>query len=151
MSSIKNRRFWLRKVVGEFFFWNCMMFLVELLNFGFNKAEWRILTVYPTLVSEIRFGYHHLIFVVYGVLNFATAQSTSRTDPVYAMFQCRNYHSNTDCATCFAAAAAEIRNSSVGTNAAHVVYDGCFLKYTSIQYLFNSPFLWLIIQIWFWH
>ncbi|KAG4923497.1 hypothetical protein JHK87_049037 [Glycine soja] len=58
-------------------------------------------------------------------------KAAERTDPVYAMFQCRNYHSNTDCATCFAAAAAEIRNSSVGTNAAHVVYDGCFLKYES--------------------
>ncbi|KHN45761.1 Putative LRR receptor-like serine/threonine-protein kinase [Glycine soja] len=60
--------------------------------------------------------------------HFATAQSTSRTDPVYAMFQCRNYLSITDCATCLAAAATEIRNCSVGTNGAHVVYDGCFLR-----------------------
>eukprot|EP00256_Glycine_max_P041691 XP_006591755.1 cysteine-rich receptor-like protein kinase 2 [Glycine max] len=63
--------------------------------------------------------------------HFATAQSTSRTDPVYAMFQCRNYLSITDCATCLAAAATEIRNCSVGTNGAHVVYDGCFLRYES--------------------
>ena len=78
--------------------------------------------------------------------HFATAQSTSGSDPVYATFQCRNYLSNTDCTTCFDAAAANIRNCSTG-NTAHLVYDGCILRYTSILYLSNnSPFLSLIIQ-----
>ena len=65
--------------------------------------------------------------------HFATAQSVTGTSPVYAMFQCVNYLSITDCATCLAAAAAEIRNCYTGTNSgARVVYDGCFLRYTSI-------------------
>ncbi|KAH1226320.1 Cysteine-rich receptor-like protein kinase 2 [Glycine max] len=66
--------------------------------------------------------------------HFATAQSTSGADPVYAMFQCRNYLSFTDCATCFAAAAARIRNCSTG-NGAHVVYDGCILRYENNEFL----------------
>ncbi|RDX60591.1 Cysteine-rich receptor-like protein kinase 3, partial [Mucuna pruriens] len=63
--------------------------------------------------------------------HFATAQATSGSDPVYAMFQCRNYLSITDCAACFAAAAAQIRNCSAGANGARVIYDGCFLRYES--------------------
>ncbi|KAK7393274.1 hypothetical protein VNO78_21825 [Psophocarpus tetragonolobus] len=60
---------------------------------------------------------------------FATAQSTTGTEPVYAMFQCMNYVSVTDCAACFDAAAVEIRNCSAPiTNGARVVYDGCFLS-----------------------
>ncbi|ESW18948.1 hypothetical protein PHAVU_006G084600 [Phaseolus vulgaris] len=63
--------------------------------------------------------------------HFATAKATSGTDPVYAMFQCRNYLSITDCATCLATAAAKIRNCSTGVNGARVIYDGCFLRYES--------------------
>ncbi|XP_061339118.1 cold-responsive protein kinase 1-like [Gastrolobium bilobum] len=63
--------------------------------------------------------------------HFATAQQAMGTDPVYAMFQCRNYLSNTDCAACFATAAAQIRNCSAGANGARVIYDGCFLRYES--------------------
>ncbi|KAG4975034.1 hypothetical protein JHK87_031855 [Glycine soja] len=61
---------------------------------------------------------------------FAIAQSTSGTSPVYAMFQCMNYLSIADCAACLAAADTEIRNCSTGTtDGARVVYDGCFLRY----------------------
>ncbi|KAG5125149.1 hypothetical protein JHK82_031886 [Glycine max] len=63
--------------------------------------------------------------------HFATSQSTTGTSPVYAMIQCRNYLSNTDCAACLAAADAKIRNCSTGANGARVIYDGCFLRYES--------------------
>lgn len=63
--------------------------------------------------------------------HFATAQSVRGEDPVYAMFQCRNYLSNADCAACFTVAAAQIRNCSAGSNGARVIYDGCFLRYES--------------------
>ncbi|KAL2333160.1 hypothetical protein Fmac_014373 [Flemingia macrophylla] len=63
--------------------------------------------------------------------HFATAQATNGTNPVYAMFQCRNYLSITHCATCLATAAAQIRNCSAGANGARVIYDGCFLRYES--------------------
>ncbi|KAH1226301.1 Cysteine-rich receptor-like protein kinase 3 [Glycine max] len=63
--------------------------------------------------------------------HFATAQKARGADPVYAMFQCRNYLSTADCAACFVVAAAQIRNCSVGANGARVIYDGCFLRYES--------------------
>ncbi|KAK7333064.1 hypothetical protein VNO80_29824 [Phaseolus coccineus] len=63
--------------------------------------------------------------------HFATAQEARGQDPVYALFQCRNYLSTTDCAACFHAAAAQIRNCSAGANGARVIYDGCFLRYES--------------------
>jgi len=85
---------------------------------------------------------------------FATAQATTGTDPVYAMFQCRNYLSHTDCATCFAAAVTKIRNCSAGSNGARVIYDGCFLRYASsptpffysvgILNIFVSLLLWFL-------
>ncbi|XP_057431355.1 cold-responsive protein kinase 1-like [Lotus japonicus] len=62
---------------------------------------------------------------------FATAQEARGTDPVYAMFQCRDYLSAADCAACFTVAAAQIRNCSAGANGARVIYDGCFLRYES--------------------
>ncbi|XP_027337520.1 cold-responsive protein kinase 1-like [Abrus precatorius] len=63
--------------------------------------------------------------------NFATAQEAKGADPVYALFQCRKYLSNADCAACFDVAAAQIRNCSAGANGARVIYDGCFLRYES--------------------
>nr|KYP76042.1 Cysteine-rich receptor-like protein kinase 2 [Cajanus cajan] len=60
--------------------------------------------------------------------HFVTAQATTGANPVYAMFQCRNYLSITDCATCLATAIAQIRNCSAGVNGARVIYDGCFLS-----------------------
>lgn len=75
--------------------------------------------------------------------HFATAKATSGTDPVYAMFQCRNYLSIPDCATCLATAAAKIRNCSTGVNGARAIYDGCFLRYTlpSVYCVFNHPLI----------
>ncbi|XP_038715595.1 cold-responsive protein kinase 1-like [Tripterygium wilfordii] len=61
---------------------------------------------------------------------FATAQRADGTDPVYALAQCRNYLSNSDCIACFDSAAARIRNCSAA-NGARVIYDGCFLRYES--------------------
>ncbi|KAK7387338.1 hypothetical protein VNO78_28064 [Psophocarpus tetragonolobus] len=69
--------------------------------------------------------------------HFATGQSTSGTDPVYALFQCRNYLSITDCTACLATAEAQIRNCSAGVNGARVIYDGCFLRYESNDF-FNQ-------------
>ncbi|KAI9100067.1 hypothetical protein K1719_024285 [Acacia pycnantha] len=47
---------------------------------------------------------------------------------------CRSYLSAANCANCFSAAAAQIRNCSAGTNAARVIYDGCFLRYESSNF-----------------
>ena len=58
---------------------------------------------------------------------FVTAQQLRTSDPVYAMAQCRDYMSATDCATCFDAAVTLIRNCSAA-NGARVIYDGCFLR-----------------------
>lgn len=63
--------------------------------------------------------------------HFATAQEARGQDPVYALFQCRNYLSTADCAACYDAAAAQIRNCSAGANGARVIYDGCLLRYES--------------------
>lgn len=63
--------------------------------------------------------------------HFATAQSARGANPVHALFQCRNYLSNSDCAACLAVADAQIRNCSAGSNGARVIYDGCFLRYES--------------------
>ncbi|KAG4995179.1 hypothetical protein AAZX31_11G214300 [Glycine max] len=70
---------------------------------------------------------------------FATAESTSGADPVYAMFQCRNYLSKNDCAACFAATATNIRNCSAG-NTGRIVYDGCFLRYENND-IFDHSFI----------
>ncbi|XP_073106277.1 cysteine-rich receptor-like protein kinase 2 [Elaeis guineensis] len=64
---------------------------------------------------------------------FATAVQTSASDPVYALFQCRDYLSAADCAACLAIAEFRIRNCSTA-NGGRVVFDGCFLRYES------SPF-----------
>ncbi|RZB81113.1 hypothetical protein D0Y65_030738 [Glycine soja] len=72
--------------------------------------------------------------------HFLTAQSTTGADPVYAMFQCRNYLSNTDCTACLAATTTNIRNCSTG-NTARIVYDGCILRYTSKKLLY-------CVQLW---
>jgi len=76
--------------------------------------------------------------------HFATAQSARGANPVYALFQCRNYLSNSDCATCLAVADAQIRNCSAGSNGARVIYDGCFLRYTSTNSFFNH----IILLLW---
>ncbi|XP_058185404.1 cysteine-rich receptor-like protein kinase 2 isoform X2 [Rhododendron vialii] len=61
---------------------------------------------------------------------FATGQLAKGSDPVYAMAQCRDYLSTTDCVACFDVAVVLIRNCT-GANGARVIYDGCFLRYES--------------------
>ncbi|MQL93740.1 hypothetical protein Taro_026386 [Colocasia esculenta] len=62
--------------------------------------------------------------------HFATAQSLRSSDPVYALFQCRDYLSPADCAACFTVAGEFIRGCGAATGA-RAVYDGCFLRYES--------------------
>ena len=58
------------------------------------------------------YRYKHTLYI------FATAQLTIGTDPVYSMFQFRNYLSNSDCTTSLATATAKVRNCSAGANVA---------------------------------
>ncbi|XP_047172518.1 cold-responsive protein kinase 1-like [Vigna umbellata] len=51
----------------------------------------------------------------------------------YAMFQCRNYLSKTECLSCFDTATSEIRNCSAA-NGARITYDSCFLRYESERF-----------------
>ncbi|XP_058090397.1 cold-responsive protein kinase 1-like [Magnolia sinica] len=62
--------------------------------------------------------------------HFATAVRAQVSDPVYTLFQCRNYLSTSDCLSCFSVATAQIRNCSAA-NGARIIYDGCFLRYES--------------------
>ncbi|XP_054796094.1 plasmodesmata-located protein 7-like, partial [Prosopis cineraria] len=59
--------------------------------------------------------------------HFATAQAVKGNNPAYALFQCRNYLSISDCLKCFDFAADHIRNCSVGVTGARIIYEGCFL------------------------
>ncbi|KAG5529769.1 hypothetical protein RHGRI_030225 [Rhododendron griersonianum] len=61
---------------------------------------------------------------------FTTGQQAKGSDPVYAMAQCRDYLSTTDCVACFDAAVVLIRKCT-DANGARVIYDGCFLRYES--------------------
>lgn len=60
--------------------------------------------------------------------HFATAQQASTANPVYSLFQCRNYLSTADCVACFDIAAVDIRKICNLANGARVIYDGCFLR-----------------------
>lgn len=79
--------------------------------------------------------------------HFATAQLARGENPVYALFQCRNYLSNSDCSACFQVAAAQIRNCSAGSNGARVIYDGCFLRYNSTYYFINYIIIIIMIRL----
>ncbi|GLT86261.1 hypothetical protein SLE2022_044090 [Rubroshorea leprosula] len=68
---------------------------------------------------------------------FATADQATGSSPTYAMVQCRNYLSPTDCLACFDAASTKIRNCSAAYGA-RVIYDGCFLRYESINFYNQS-------------
>ncbi|KAF7130409.1 hypothetical protein RHSIM_Rhsim10G0182200 [Rhododendron simsii] len=67
---------------------------------------------------------------------FATGQQTG-SDQVYAMAQCRDYLSTTDCVACFDVAVVLIRNCT-GANGARVIFDGCFLRYESNTFFDHS-------------
>lgn len=60
--------------------------------------------------------------------HFVTGQSLSGSDPVYILFQCRDYMSEADCIACFNNASVQVRNCSNSAIGARVVYDGCFLR-----------------------
>ncbi|KAJ0974327.1 hypothetical protein J5N97_016292 [Dioscorea zingiberensis] len=57
---------------------------------------------------------------------FATASR-----PVYALFQCRDYLSYSDCLACFSVAAGRLLSTCAPANGARVIYDGCILRYES--------------------
>ncbi|XP_028754206.1 cold-responsive protein kinase 1 isoform X2 [Neltuma alba] len=61
--------------------------------------------------------------------HFATAQQGNGGNPVFSLFQCRNYLSVHDCVGCFDAAAKQVRNCPAASPGGLVVYDGCFLGY----------------------
>ena len=61
--------------------------------------------------------------------HFATAQSTRGLDPVYAIFQCRNYLSTADCVSCLGNATAGLIRYCFAAKGARYIYDGCFLRY----------------------
>ncbi|WVY95507.1 hypothetical protein V8G54_034595 [Vigna mungo] len=65
--------------------------------------------------------------------HFATANSTRGEVLTYAMFQCRNYLSKTECLACFNTASTQIRNCSAA-NGARIIYDGCFLRYETERF-----------------
>ncbi|GKV22650.1 hypothetical protein SLEP1_g32501 [Rubroshorea leprosula] len=69
--------------------------------------------------------------------NFATADEAPGSSPTYAMVQCRNYLSPSDCVACFDAASTNSRNCSAA-NGARVIYDGCFLRYESNNFYDQS-------------
>ncbi|WOG82742.1 hypothetical protein DCAR_0101910 [Daucus carota subsp. sativus] len=57
--------------------------------------------------------------------HFATAYYTD----VFGMIQCRNYLSIADCLACFDAGLAQIRRDCPQADGAHLIYQGCFLRY----------------------
>ncbi|KAJ0960115.1 hypothetical protein J5N97_000102 [Dioscorea zingiberensis] len=60
---------------------------------------------------------------------FATASR-----PVYALFQCRDYLSYSDCLACFSVAAGRLLSTCAPANGARVIYDGCILRYESAAF-----------------
>ncbi|KAL1830550.1 hypothetical protein ACET3Z_000201 [Daucus carota] len=60
--------------------------------------------------------------------HFATAEA-SAAEPVYTLFQCRDYLSTADCVACFNVATADIGKICNLNNGARVIYDGCYLRY----------------------
>ncbi|KAK1391410.1 Cold-responsive protein [Heracleum sosnowskyi] len=57
--------------------------------------------------------------------HFATAYSTD----VFGLVQCRNYLSNADCVACFDAGLTQIKHDCPQADGAHLIYQGCFLRY----------------------
>ncbi|KAL8116962.1 cysteine-rich receptor-like protein kinase 2 [Apium graveolens] len=57
--------------------------------------------------------------------HFATAYYTD----VFGLVQCRNYLSIADCVACFDAGLAQIRRDCPQADGAHLIYQGCFLRY----------------------
>ncbi|XP_054796095.1 antifungal protein ginkbilobin-like protein 1 [Prosopis cineraria] len=70
--------------------------------------------------------------------HFATARQDHGGNPVATLFQCRNYLSVADCVVCFDMAAEQIRKCASGTSGAHVIYDGCFLRFDISSSFFDE-------------
>ncbi|KAI9073133.1 hypothetical protein K1719_044910 [Acacia pycnantha] len=61
--------------------------------------------------------------------HFVTAEQANPENPVFTLFQCRNYLSFNDCVACFNFAAAQILECPATAQGGRAVYDGCFLRY----------------------
>ncbi|XP_068640738.1 cysteine-rich receptor-like protein kinase 42 [Aristolochia californica] len=83
--------------------------------------------------SDLNATFSDLRRAVLSSSHFATAERARASDPIYALFQCREYLSVTDCLSCFSAAATQIRNCSTA-HGARIVYDGCFLRYENYRF-----------------
>ncbi|KAL8116963.1 cysteine-rich receptor-like protein kinase 2 [Apium graveolens] len=68
-----------------------------------------------------------------GNIHFATAFSLD----VFGLAQCRNYLSTADCVACFDAGVDQIKQSCPAYDGAHIVYEGCFLRYEAHNF-FNE-------------
>ena len=62
--------------------------------------------------------------------HFATAYYTD----VFGMIQCRNYLSIADCLACFDAGLAQIRRDCPQADGAHLIYQGCFLRFDQLSW-----------------
>ena len=58
-------------------------------------------------------------------VHFATSFSLD----VFGMAQCRNYLSTADCVACVDAGVSQMARSCPAYDGAHVVFEGCFLRY----------------------
>ncbi|KAK7387256.1 hypothetical protein VNO78_27901 [Psophocarpus tetragonolobus] len=65
--------------------------------------------------------------------HFAIEEKTRGDVLTYAIFQCRNYLSQSDCVDCFNTASTQIRNC-YAANGARAIYDDCFLRYESDRF-----------------
>lgn len=61
--------------------------------------------------------------------DFAASQRNRGPEPVYAVFQCREYLSPADCLACYEAAAARVRRDCPDADGSTAYYEGCFLRY----------------------
>ncbi|XP_058098021.1 cysteine-rich receptor-like protein kinase 43 isoform X2 [Magnolia sinica] len=97
----------------------------KLLNKGCSSYN---VTSLSAFISNLNSTLAELRSQLNSTTRFATAQRPGTVDPVYALFQCRDYLSTADCVSCFDTAQSEIQKCSAA-NGARVIYDGCFLRY----------------------
>ncbi|KAK8584657.1 hypothetical protein V6N13_138612 [Hibiscus sabdariffa] len=98
-----------------------------LLNQGCSQFN---VTSFPNFSRNVNRSLTELRGQLEDGMHFAVAQEATGSDPVYAMVQCRNYMSTSDCISCFTTASSQITACSAA-NGARVIYDGCFLRYES--------------------
>ncbi|CAH9127657.1 unnamed protein product [Cuscuta epithymum] len=73
--------------------------------------------------------------------HFATGQELKGSSPAFALFQCRNYLAVNDCLACFDRAVIQLRrNCSAVSNGAHIIFDGCFLRYESTTFFDQNTY-----------